>query len=209
MEFKNTILGFIPTTMSDETPSSTIDPHTEELKAMGERLKALREEKGYSQRELARRSGLTHTTVSAIENGRIDPSLGTLKRILSACEVRMGEFFQPTKGMLAVMSREQIATITSGGVHMRYVAPRTPDRMLEITQEIYDAGADTGEDLLAHEGQEGGIVVRGHFELTLGDTKYKLGPGDSYYFASTIPHRFRNVGSEEGEIINAASPPTF
>ena len=81
--------------------------------------------------------------------------------------------------------------------------------MLEITQEIYDAGADTGEDLLTHEGQEGGIVIRGTFELTLGDAVHTLAPGDSYYFASTIPHRFRNVGNEQGEIINAASPPTF
>jgi transcriptional regulator with XRE-family HTH domain len=192
-----------------DDPSNDIDPHAAELKAMGERLKALREDKSYSQRELARRSGLTHTTISAIEAGRIDPSLGTLRRILGACEVRMGEFFQSSSGLAAVMPREQIATISSGGVHMRYVAPRTPDRLLEITQEIYDAGADTGDDLLSHEGQEGGVVIRGNFELTLGDKQYTLGPGDSYYFASTIPHRFRNTGKEEGEIINAASPPTF
>lgn len=190
-------------------PSEDPAAHAAELKAMGERLQALRKGKNYSQRELARRSGLTHTTISAIEAGRIDPSLGTLKRILSACEVRMGEFFQPTQGLTAVVQREQIATVTSGGVHMRYVAPRTPDRLLEITQEIYDAGADTGDDLITHEGQEGGIVIRGNFELTLGDKQYALGPGDSYYFASTIPHRFRNVGKQEGEIINAASPPTF
>jgi transcriptional regulator with XRE-family HTH domain len=189
--------------------TSASDPHHAELQAMGLRLKALREDKGFSQRELARRAGLTHTTVSAIEHGRIDPSLGTLRRILTACDQRMGEFFQPAEGMRAVMSRDQIATITSGGVHMRYVAPRTPDRLLEITQEIYDVGADTGEDLLVHEGQEGGLVIRGHFELTLGDTIHQLGPGDSYYFASTIPHRFRNIGTEQGEIVNAASPPTF
>lgn len=185
------------------------DPHEAELKAIGERLKVLRQEKGFSQRELARRAGLTHTTISAIEGGRIDPSLGTLKRILGACEVRMGEFFQQGASLKAVTPRDQIATVTSGGVHMRYVAPRTADRLLEITQEIYDAGADTGEDLLTHEGQEGGVVIRGSFELTLGDVKHILEPGDSYYFASTIPHRFRNVGDEEGEIINAASPPTF
>lgn len=152
---------------------------------------------------------MTHTTISAIEGGRIDPSLGTLRRVLAACGVRMGEFFQQSTGPTEVTTRDQIATITSGGVHMRYVAPRTPDRMLEITQEIYDVGADTGEELLTHEGQEGGIVIRGTFELTLGTAKHTLRAGDSYYFASTIPHRFRNIGDIEGEIINAASPPTF
>jgi len=195
--------------MSAEQEGSELDPHQAELKVIGERLKALRQEKDFSQRELARRSGLTHTTISAIEAGRIDPSLGTLKRILGACDVRMWEFFHQTTGVRAVIPRDQIATVSSGGVHMRYVAPRTADRLLEITQEIYDVGADTGEDLLTHEGQEGGVVIRGTFELTLGDTKHVLHAGDSYYFASTIPHRFRNTGDEEGEIINAASPPTF
>ncbi|MEO8186763.1 MAG: cupin domain-containing protein [Burkholderiaceae bacterium] len=187
----------------------TVDAHGAELKALGERLKALRQEKNYSQRELARRAGLTHTTISAIEAGRIDPSLGTLKRVLNACDVRMGEFFHQATGLTAVVPREQITTITSGGVHMRYIAPRTRDRLLEITQEIYDVGADTGGDLLSHEGQEGGVVIRGTFELTLGEEQHILHAGDSYYFASTTPHRFRNIGQEQGEIINAASPPTF
>jgi len=195
--------------MPTEAPPAPHASHADELRAVGSRLKALREDKGFSQRELARRAELTHTTIAAIEGGRIDPSLGTLRKILSACGVRMGDFFQQGVAPKAVLSREQVTTISSGGVHMRYVAPRIADRLLEITQELYDAGADTGEDLLTHEGQEGGIIIRGTFELTLGDAVHTLRPGDSYYFASTIPHRFRNVGTEQGEIINAASPPTF
>jgi transcriptional regulator with XRE-family HTH domain len=195
--------------MDTEAAPSKNPSQEDDLRAVGERLKALREEKGFSQRELSRRAELTHTTISAIEGGRIDPSLGTLRKILSACGVRMGEFFQPAAALKTVLSREQVATIRSGGVHMRYVAPRTADRLLEITQERYDVGADTGEDLLSHEGQEGGIVIRGTFELTLGNAVHPLRPGDSYYFASTLPHRFRNVGMDQGEIINAASPPTF
>jgi hypothetical protein len=43
---------------------------------------------------------------------------------------------------------------------------------------------------------------------TLGEARHVLRPADSC-FASTIPHRFRNIGDEQGEIINAASPPSF
>src|SRR3954463_55292 len=39
---------------------------------------------GLSQRELARRSGVSRTTVVEIEAGRRDPSVGTLKAVLSA-----------------------------------------------------------------------------------------------------------------------------
>src|SRR2546426_12758216 len=95
-----------------ETPGTELDD-------LGDRVKALREEKGYSLRELARRAGLTHTTIGAIEAGRIDPSLGTLKRVLAACGVRMWEFFHQASGLTAVVPREQITTITSGCGHMR------------------------------------------------------------------------------------------
>lgn len=176
---------------------------------LGARLRELRLSRGYSQRALARLSGLTHATISMIEADKIDSSLGTLKKLLNACNVKMWEFFQQEEGGSVVTPRENIVTIRSKGVRMRYVAPRSKDRLLEITQEIYEPGADTGEDVLAHEGQEGGIVLRGTFELILGNAKHMLKPGDSYYFSSTIPHRFRNIGDEEGELINAASPPTF
>jgi mannose-6-phosphate isomerase-like protein (cupin superfamily) len=33
--------------------------------------------------------------------------------------------------------------------------------------------------------------------------------GDAYYFKSSVPHRFRNLGREECEIVSASSPPTF
>lgn len=154
-------------------------------------------------------SGLTHATISMIEADKIDSSLGTLKKLLNACNVKMWEFFQQDESGSVVTLGESIVTIRSKGVRMRYVAPRTKNRLLEITQEIYEPGADTGKDVLAHEGQEGGIILRGTFELILGNAKHVLKSGDSYYFSSIIPHRFRNIGEEEGELINAASPPTF
>ena len=105
--------------------------------------------------ELARRAGLTHTTVAAIEKGRIDPSLGTLKRLLEACGVSMSEFFRNENNASIVTEAHRINTVSTGGVHMRYLAPSAPGKLLQITQEIYDAGADTGTKPLRHEGQEG------------------------------------------------------
>lgn len=176
---------------------------------IGPRLKMLRTSLSLSQRELARLAGVTHTTVAAIEKERIDPSLGTLKSLLSACNVSMSDFFRSDTVSSVVTEKDKINTVSSGGVHMRYVAPSTRDKLLQITQEIYSVGADTGTQPLTHEGQEGGIVIRGVFELQLGDERYILKPGDSYYFDSTTPHRIRNIGNEEGEIINAATPATF
>ena len=53
------------------------------------------------------------------------------------------------------------------------------------------------------------VVVTGRIEITVGGRKRVLGPGDAYYFDSTLPHRFRNPDDEECVIISANTPPTF
>ncbi len=92
---------------------------------------------------------------------------------------------------------------------LRLVAAKRPNRALAILHERYAPGADTGTDMLSHKGEEGGIVIRGRVELTVGAATRVLEAGDAYYFSSAVPHRFRNPGREECEIISASSPPTF
>ncbi len=91
--------------------------------------------------------------------------------------------------------------------------PTTPSQavveFVAILRERYEIHADPGPDMLQHDGQEGGVVIRGHVELTVGTESRVLGPGDAYYFDSQQPHRFRNVGDEICEVVSASSPPTF
>jgi mannose-6-phosphate isomerase-like protein (cupin superfamily) len=75
--------------------------------------------------------------------------------------------------------------------------------------ERYRSKADTGSDMLSHKGEEGGVIVSGEIELTVGGQVRVLSRGDAYYFASALPHRFRNIGDEPCEIISASTPPTF
>jgi len=53
------------------------------------------------------------------------------------------------------------------------------------------------------------VVIHGRIELTVGGAARVLAPGEAYYFASQLPHRFRNVGREPCEIISACTPATF
>ena len=49
----------------------------------------------------------------------------------------------------------------------------------------------------------------GTIELTIDKEIYVLHGGDGYYFPSTLPHRFRNIGQDEAEIISSNSPANF
>jgi mannose-6-phosphate isomerase-like protein (cupin superfamily) len=82
-------------------------------------------------------------------------------------------------------------------------------RALQMLHEVYQPGADTGEAMLRHQGEECGIVVSGSLVVTVGAQEKLLQPGDAYYFCSDIPHRFRNPGPVACVLISASSPPSF
>jgi mannose-6-phosphate isomerase-like protein (cupin superfamily) len=102
-----------------------------------------------------------------------------------------------------------LANIGTDSVELKLVGGRLAKRSMSILHERYAANADTGEEMLTHAGEEGGVVVRGKIELTVGGETRTLAAGDAYYFKSSVPHRFRNLGREECEIVSASSPPTF
>lgn len=178
---------------------------------VGSRLRALREMYGLSQRELAKRAGVTNGMISQIEQNRVSPSIGSLKKILDGLAISMADFFTQDFSAAAQVFYEktELPDLGAGPVSMFLVAASRKDRKMSMLHEIYQPGADTGEDMLQHEGEEAGVVVRGRIELTVGGETRVLGPGDSYYFESRIPHRFRNLGEEEAEIISANTPPSF
>ncbi|MGB6489486.1 MAG: cupin domain-containing protein, partial [Steroidobacteraceae bacterium] len=61
----------------------------------------------------------------------------------------------------------------------------------------------------SHAGEEAGVVVRGRLELWVDGQSVVLETGDSFGFESTRPHRYRNPGSEETEIVWAITPPSY
>ena len=59
---------------------------------VGERLRFVRARNKISQRELAKRSGVTNSTISLIESNQMNPSVGALKRILDGLPMGLAEF---------------------------------------------------------------------------------------------------------------------
>jgi len=177
---------------------------------IGERLRTIRKMYGLSQRTLAKQANVTNGIISMIEQNRNSPSVATLKKILDAFPISLAEFF--TFGQLVqeknVYSADELAEIGSGGFSFRQVGVNLKDKAMQILHERIEPGADSGKEMLRHKSEEGGIVLRGQLELTVGGQTHILGPGDAYYFNSRLPHRFRNIGDETCEIISSCSPPT-
>ena len=178
---------------------------------LGGRLKALRESHGLSQRELAKRAGVSNAIVSMIEQNRTSPSVGMLKKLLDGFPLSLAAFFaEEAKPRPQIFfSAAELVELAGGAISYRQVGRDLAGRALQIMHELYRPGADTGEQMLSHDAEEGGVIIRGRLEVTVGDQVRQLGPGDAYYFDSRIPHRFRNLGEVDCEAVTANSPPSF
>lgn len=179
---------------------------------VGARLRVVRERMGLSQRELAKRAGVTNGTISLIEQNRVSPSISSLRKVLEGLPMTLSDFFtfdaEPQQPRV-FYSHDELPNLGNDAIQLLLVGTSHDRRDIAILREVYQVEADTGPDMLIHEGQEGGVVLKGQIEITVGNDVRVLGPGDSYYFDSKLPHRFRNVGGETCEIVSASSPPTF
>lgn len=180
---------------------------------VGARLQAVRKAKGLSQRELAKRVGVTNSTISLIEQNRVSPSVGSLKKVLEGIPMSLAEFFTLELDVVepeaVFYQAETQPDLGSDGIRYHLIGAGRMGRQMEILREILPPGSDTGEDLLTHDGEEGGVVVQGRLELTVGGETRTLEPGDGYYFESRKPHRFRSIGDDDLIIVSANTPPTF
>ena len=178
---------------------------------LGARLAWLREAHGLSQRELAKRAGVTNGTISLIEKNLTSPQIASLRKILAVFPISIAAFFSMNlrDDNQIFFSREDLVEMGGKNISLRLVAGQNRTRKIQLVHERFAPGSDTGKQMLRHEGEEAGVVIRGQIEVTVGRQKRRLGPGEAYYFPSSLPHRFRNLGPEECEVVSAATPPTF
>ncbi len=175
---------------------------------IGTHLKAVRQLYGMSQRELAKRAGVTNGLISLIEQNRVSPSVSSLKKVLDGVPMTLADFFT-----LGRTGRDPVffpgdtqPDVGSAGLSQWLVGSGLTARSMTVLREKYAPGMDTGELVTAPAGERSGIVVRGSIELHVAGDMRVLVAGDGYYFRNTLPHRFHNPGRNECEIFSVTVP---
>lgn len=164
---------------------------------VGNRLRELRETRGFSMRTLATLSGLSANALSMIERGKTSPSVSTLYRLADALGVPVTDFFS------AETTRKRVVFIKADarprvpflrglweGLGGESFAGQVMPFMLTL-----DSGASSGPNTVVHTGHEFVFCVRGQLEYHVEQDVYLLEAGDSLLFAAHIKHRWRNPGS--------------
>ncbi len=174
----------------------------------GSRFRRLRVRRGLSLAQVARATGVSVGYLSALERGQMHASVATLRRLARFYKSSIMSLFD-TKGEAQHLVRPEHRKVleTSPGVRIELLA--WGNTAMEPHLFRIKPGGGSGESY-AHEGEEFLHVLRGEFEIWLNDREhYVLRPGDSLYFESSTPHRWKNSGRSETWLIWVNARPTF
>ena len=180
---------------------------------LGPRLRTLRAGRGLTLRAAAALAGVTPGALSQIENGRNSPSVSTLKKILSALGTSLGAFFSPDQGPLRsgfVFRASELVPVVWPRASSSWDFPgRRRTAPCSSCAKRTRPERTPGRRPTRTKCEEGGFCLSGAIEITVAGRREILGPGDAYYYASKLPHRWRNVGRVPAVVISACTPPSF
>jgi DNA-binding transcriptional MerR regulator/quercetin dioxygenase-like cupin family protein len=180
----------------------------ENVASPGMRFRRLRQRRGLSLAQVAKATGVSVGFLSALERGQMSASIATLRRIARYYRTNILSFFEPAKdNSRLVRPAERKILETTKGVRMELLA--WGNTAMEPHLFRIKPGGNSGEPY-THEGEEFLHILRGQFEIWLNqDEHFLLEAGDSLYFQSSTPHRWKNPGKTESLLLWINTPPTF
>jgi transcriptional regulator with XRE-family HTH domain len=174
---------------------------------LGKKLRRMRQARGLTAVELAKRARVTTGFLSQLEHSQTVPSLQTLQRIAAVLGVSLTYFLlEETLQPQVVRKRERpILPLGHDGVCLSLLSP-LPSQDLELALCELPCGAVSWSTARAHAGQQCHLLLQGTIRADYGDHTYRLEEGDSILWEGTLPYRLENLGPNEARLLIATAP---
>jgi len=185
-------------------------PASAELQ-LGPRIRALRQARNVTLRELAARAGVTESFLSQVEREVTSPSIASVQRIAHALDLAIAELFTEEAPRGRVVRRAERRRIVYPGLHAvdEFLTAGMSGRLQAILSTI-DPGGGTGDEPYAHDSDEEVVIVlSGRLELWIADEHYLLEEGDTIAYSSRLPHRNVNSSDRVAVVLFCVTPPSF
>jgi transcriptional regulator with XRE-family HTH domain len=195
----------VTATQAPGAPSATTELQ------LGPRIRALRQARNITLRELAERAGVTESFLSQVEREVTSPSIASVQRIARALDLAIAELFTedaPHGRVVRKGERRRIAYPGLGAVDEFLTSGL--DGRLQVILSTIEPGGGTGDEAYAHDSDEEVVIVlSGRLELWVADEHHVLGEGDSVTYSSRLKHRNRNPGDSTAVVLFCLTPPSF
>jgi transcriptional regulator with XRE-family HTH domain len=196
--------------------SSTASTPARTTAKPGATLKKLRIQRGWTLKEVSRRTGYPVSTLSKIENDRVSLTYDKLTRISAGLEVDFSRLFgtheaapeaTPLHGRRSIARAGEGRSIESKNYFHLYPATELLNkRLIPIIVDIRARSLEEFGDLVQHSGEEYIYVLEGEVEVhSSAYAPVRLKAGDSIYFDSTMGHAYIAASSGPCRVLGVCS----
>jgi transcriptional regulator with XRE-family HTH domain len=178
------------------------------VNALGARIRALRQQRGLLQKQLAEKAGLTASMMSQIEAGRLTPTLPTLRKLAGAFGVSVSGLLEPSaagesihisrKREHAIVSFEDSAErwmVLGAGLFEGKI------RAVIATLDSKTRGVSTDKVIIKSGQMKLFHVLQGKVALRYAGKSYPMSEGDSALVDGAAPHGWDNVGRGRARVL--------
>ena len=174
---------------------NTLAPVENKISELAARIRELRMIMGFSQEEVAAKTDVSLAEYQDFESGRTDFHFTFIYKCSLAFGVDITDLLEGRSARLSAYTVTRAGqgqlTVKEGGVEIRNLAPSFRNRIAEPHWVCYAYNPDEQDrqiDLVTHSGQEFDLILSGKLKIQIGEHAEILGPGDSIYYDSSMPH---------------------
>lgn len=163
---------------------------------IGARLRAARKRRGLSTGQVAEAAGVTRGFLSQLERDLTSASLGTIARICDALGIRVGELFEAGRADIVRSGEHPKLEYLAGKISELLLTPPSDGRL-----EVYDSRiaphTQAEKPYTMRVGTGFIYMLGGTLEFQVGDRVYVIKEGDSFTYAPSESHSWRNPSATE------------
>lgn len=177
----------------------------------GEKLRQVREHKGYTLKVVAQKAGVSESLVSQIERNHVSPAIDTLLSLADVLDINLEFLFEEYRKErpVKIIRKNERPTLVEEEIVYEEIS-RPDDAEKTNSFETYmikvPAHSHTHRGSYGHIGKEMGFIIQGTAKLTYENKEYILEQGDSATFSSGVPHVIENIGESELQAIWVVTP---
>lgn len=173
---------------------------------LGEKIKAIRMEKGWSLKNLSDRSGISAAAIHKIESNGITPTITTMMKISDALGKKISNFVEEEPGdkdvcLINSNERKPVFTFKKGLDLQGISAKQYGEFIMTAAYATVEVGASSGRKSMSHRGEELVYCLQGKMKFEVNKETYDLRPGDSLHFRTHLDHKWKNIGKVPAKLL--------